>query len=449
MVENSNQISKIWIAIGTPFQANFFSPLIKELSGEYEFLIFARNHDHIFKILDAKKIDYIAVGKHGGKELEGKLQAYAQGIQEMIPLVKREKPDLLLTERWPEAVRVAFGFNIPSWAIFYDERERHVNQMVFPLANKVFSPRFYSIEDLYHHGVADPEKVVWFNGFHTCYLKGQKFSDNNPFEKMGIKKPILLVRPEPEFAAFFPHVRPVLERAVERLVDIKTDDGRMLNVVVLPRSEDQAKRYSRLNVVVADESTIECPVAHIDIALGSAETMLMEAFTLCKPAISAIYWSESKPVTELHKYIIHSTDPVQITNSIQRYLDPSEQRVYSERARLIIESMDNPVQIMIEEIRRINIQESRKEKILIKRRSRLEIMMDIIQSTTFRPCRPTHIMKMANISYNELKLVLELLEKQGLLKAENTYTGKYYRSTTEAIQLLNDYRSIKLRLLNE
>ena len=30
--------------------------------------------------------------------------------------------------------------NIPSWTIFYDEREKHVNQMVFRLATKIFIP---------------------------------------------------------------------------------------------------------------------------------------------------------------------------------------------------------------------------------------------------------------------------------------------------------------------
>ena len=130
------EIKKIWIAIGTPFQANFFAPLIKEAQQECEFFVTARDHDGIFSILEVKGIDYIPVGKHGGKELSGKLEAYVETIQLMVPIAQRNKPDLLLTERWPEAVRVAFGLNIPSWTIFYDERETHVNQMVFPLASK-------------------------------------------------------------------------------------------------------------------------------------------------------------------------------------------------------------------------------------------------------------------------------------------------------------------------
>jgi predicted glycosyltransferase len=181
------KIRKIWVAMSTPFQANFFAPLIKELQKDYEFVVTAREHDNIARILNAKNIDYIQVGKHGGRELSNKLEAYADGIKSMIPIVSREKPDLLLTERWPEAVRVAFGLDIPAWTIFYDERETHVNQMVFPLASRVYVPRFYNFQEIYASGVTDPDKVAWFNGFHTGYLKGTKNNGENPYEKLGIK----------------------------------------------------------------------------------------------------------------------------------------------------------------------------------------------------------------------------------------------------------------------
>jgi len=208
--KQSRTVRKVWIAMGTPFQANFFAPVIEELQGEVEFLVTPRDHDNIKEILDAKKIPYTLVGKHGGKELDGKLTAYAKNIEEFVPLIAKEKPDLLLTERWPEAVRVAFGFDIPAWTIFYDERERHVNQMVFPLSSKVFAPRFYSFEDLYKNGVADPERVVWFNGFHTGYLKGQPPTKPDPRGRLGVEPPVILVRPEPDFATFVSGHEPVL-----------------------------------------------------------------------------------------------------------------------------------------------------------------------------------------------------------------------------------------------
>jgi predicted glycosyltransferase/predicted transcriptional regulator len=441
--QGKKKVEKIWIAIGTPFQANFFAPLINELKEDCDFLVTARNHDSIFSILEAKKIEYVSVGKHGGKELPGKLEAYASTIQQMTPIVEREKPDLLLTERWPEAVRVAFGFNIPSWTIFYDERETHVNKMVFPLASKVFVPRFYDLRELYQSGVTDPEKIYWFNGFHTCYLKQEQISMVNPFEKMGVDPPIVFVRPEPEFASFFPNHRPVLEKAVENLAG-KTD----ASIVVLPRTESQRRHYSaQSGVHVLDYSISECPVMHADVALGAAETMLMEAFVLGKPCVSAIYWNASKPVIELHRHIAHSTDPDQLASFVERLLGEDEKKAFKERASLLVKSMDNPVQLMVEEIRKMN--EGERPSGYQARRSRMEILLDIIQATSLRPLKATHIMREANISYNEMKKIITNLESNGLIASDEAFGGRLYHATQDGLKLLEDYRELRQRLFAE
>ena len=434
-----SKVRKIWVAMSTPFQANFFAPLIEELSGEFEFVVTARDHDNIQQILDRKKIDYVPVGKHGGRELANKLEAYAEGIKALLPIVVKEKPDLLLTERWPEAVRVAFGLNIPSWTIFYDERESHVNQMVFPLASRVYVPRFYAFQELYANGVTDPDKVAWFNGFHTGYLKGSVPSTHNPYKDLGLEPPVVFVRPEPEFASFFPHHEPILERAVERVVQKD-----IASVAVLPRTDSQRRKYSRMDVTVLESSMVESPVAHADVALGAAETMLMEAFVMGKPAVSAIYWETSKPVEELHRYIPHTTDPKKIAGYVEEYLDVDNQKAFSEKVSLLVKNMDNPAELMVRDIRRLN--EPKRGQSTLKRRSRLEINLDIIQAASLRPLRPTRLMKEANISYNELRDIITSLEKENLLRTENNISGKYYQATEDGLRLLEDYKRLRGRL---
>jgi predicted glycosyltransferase/predicted transcriptional regulator len=439
----NKRIRKIWVAMSTPFQANFFAPLIEELQNDYDFFVTAREHDGISSILAAKRIPHVVVGKHGGRRLENKLEAYAHTIQQMLPLIEKEKPDLLLTERWPEAVRVAFGLNIPSWVIFYDEREKHVNQMVFPLASKIFVPRFYTFQELYQYGVTDLDKVVWFNGFHTGYLKDSLIQGDNPFKKLGVDSQVVFVRPEPEFASFFPNSLPILEKSVE-LITKQTN----ATVAVLPRTDKQRVHYSRVkNVIVMDASTHDSPVAHADVALGAAETMLMEAFVLGKPAVSAIYWEPSKPVQELHRHIAHSIEPIEIARHVDRYLNnDDEMKAFSEKASLIVKAMDNPVKIMIDEIRRMD--EDPGQEVVLKRRSKMEVRIDILQASSMRPLRPTHIMKAANISYNDLKVIIDELERRGLISLEVTVGGKYYQSTSEGLRLLEEYKRFKDRLFD-
>ena len=80
-------------------------------------------------------------------------------------------------------------------------------------------------------------------------------------------------------------------------------------------------------------------------SLGAAENMLMEALVLGKPAVSAIYWTLSKPVVELHRYIPHSTDPKQLTDYVQRLLGSDERKSFKEKASLLVRNMDNPIAI--------------------------------------------------------------------------------------------------------
>lgn len=436
---------KIWIAISTPFQVNFFYPLINRLKKRFDFLITARNHDRIFSILDAKGLDYIPIGKHGGAKLDGKLMAYAQSVQQLTPIIKEEKPDLLLTERWPEAVRVAFGYDIPAWTIYYDEREHHVNRMVFPLSSKVFAPSFYTSADMHENGI-DPEKIVWFRGFHTGYLKDQVVNSKNPFKELGYESPIILVRPEPEFATFFSQKQDILGRTILLLTNnhsFKND----FNIIVLPRTKNQASYYSKYHVRVLDEALYENPVAFADVTVGAAETMLMEAFVLGRPAISTVYWQESKPLTELHKYIPHSNDPKEVAARTLNYLNPKEQDEFYEKTRLIVDLMENPVAKMEEEINRLYAEPESSEKESPRRRSQMEIHMTILSKVAFRSLRLTHIMQAANLSYSRIKKDIASLKGKNLIREHNDASGgKYFKITEEGLRLLADYKKIREKL---
>ena len=128
-------------------------------------------------------------------------------------------------------------------------------------------------------------------------------------------------------------------------------------------------------------------------------------------------------------------------------LDVNEKEAFRERAALLVRSMDNPAKMMIDEIRRIN--EGDKASIVFARRSRIEIFLDIIQSTSLRPLKLTHIMRDANISHNELKKILGTLESGGLITSGEALGGKLYQATSEGLKVLEDYRGIRQKLFAE
>jgi predicted glycosyltransferase len=339
---------KVWFDIGTPFNCNLVDSIMQHIGEFSETLITCRDHDHIIEILSAKKMDFIPIGKHGGKSLNGKLKAYAERVTLLADVIKKEKPDLLITERDPSAVRTAFGFGTPSWTVFYDEREYHTNWMVFPLSDRIFVPSFYDTPELLQNGV-NLNRVTWFNGFHTAFLKDE-WSHLNVKNSISRDKLKILIRPEFEFATFFKTEKtPILEQVVSLLIENNYE----AELLVFPRTESQQELYSKYSgVTFIEENTMDCPVLDVDLVIGAAETMLMEAFVLLKPAISAIYWTQSKPVQYLLQYIDHSTDPQTVVQLAEKYFDKNEREKFSHKAKEVVDKMDNLGLLIAEEVKK-------------------------------------------------------------------------------------------------
>lgn len=436
---------RVWVAINSPFQVNFFHPLILRLRKSLDVLITARGDDRILSMLKAKGLDYVPVGKSEDGPPNERLVAYAKTMEELVPIVQREKPDLLLTERWSEAVRVAFGFGIPSWTMFCDERDPYLNCTVFPLSTKIFASRFHGFKELQENGVTDVKKVTWFDGFPACYLKGASMKECDPFKAEGLKSPVWLVRPEPESAGRSDESK-IVERSVQMLT--KQKEAKDISLVVLPRNERQLVQYKRYPVTLMTSMVQDSPVVYADAVFGGSENMLMEAFVLSKPAVSSIYWRESKLIQELHRYIPHTLDPGQIAQEVIKFTNSEEALLFKERARLVVNQMDDLVVMMGEEIRRfyglVQVDHVRSSG----RRSRIEIYTDILQEIAFRPRRLTHIMQAANLPYTQLKRYLIRLKKTNLVvERRDRPNGVSYQATSEGVRFLKEYKKVISNLL--
>jgi len=335
---------RIVCAVSTPFQVNFFEELARR-KPDNDYLFAARDRDATISMLENKGLPYVNLGGYNGRSLELKLKEFAHSLEAIGRVVKSFEPDLILTERYPPAVHVAHLADIPCWTIFNDEREFHVNRLTHPLAKKVFVPSFYQIELLRKQGVTDETKIVWFNGFITCYLKDAKTPEVNPFldvDGYEEDRPVVLVRPEFEFSVFFSGYKPFLEEVVERLV--KRGD---LNVIVLPRTRVQRERYRQLGALMPDSALRGMPITHADVVIGSAETMLCEAFTLGVPAVSCIYWDLTVPMQVLHRHIPRANDPATALEMVTRFIDSAHARdEYKRTSAKVIGSMENPVDVM-------------------------------------------------------------------------------------------------------
>jgi len=342
-------LGRILIGIHTPFQVNFFEGLIQRLEKEHEFLFAARNRDATIDMLEAKGLDFVDVGGYSGKDLGEKLREYAHGVAEIGRIIDDFRPDLLLTERYPSAARACHLKGVPYWTVFNDEREYHVNHLTHPTASKIFIPSFYKGDDLPSQGVLDEGKIVWFNGFVTCYLKDYRVPKDDPFlvvDGYDENLPTILMRPEFEFSVFFEGYKPILPKIAEELVTSLD-----VNLVVFPRTKGQKRRFKRIGTLIAEKPFRETPVAFADLVMGSAESMLCEAFTLGVPALSSIYWSLTRPMEVLHRYIPRATEPeeaIQIARDL--LFDDETRRGYQETSHRVVDSMENPIDKIAQEL---------------------------------------------------------------------------------------------------
>ncbi|MFX0197637.1 MAG: DUF354 domain-containing protein [Candidatus Hodarchaeota archaeon] len=332
---------KIWIDMTTPFQCNLYTYVLDKLDDRFNSIITCRKHDSIIPILESKRLPFIPIGRHGGKTQKGKLKCYCERVNELSDFLEEEKPDLLLTERDPASVRAAFGFGIPAYPLFYDEREYWVNRMVFPLAYEFFVPSFYIPREL-DEEAASPSKALWFNGLHTTYMKNCKLESENPWERdYDINHPIILVRPELNHATFGPEqTKPILENTIPFLTE-KFPDA---SIIVLPRNPEQETRFRSIdNVIIPKDALPEVPVAYTDLVIGAAETMLQEAFSIAVPAISCVYWELSKPMQYLHTQIPnpnhHHNNPQTIANIAEELLETRNKWIYVGRAEKALAKM--------------------------------------------------------------------------------------------------------------
>ncbi len=335
-------MAKILIGVHTPFQVNFFEGLVRRLGDGHDFLFAARNRDATVEMLRAKGLPFVDVGGYSGRDLGEKLREYAHGVSEIGTIVDEFRPDIMVTERYPSACRACYLKGVPYWTVFNDEREHHVNHLTHPTASRVFVPSFYRNEDLSAHGVYDPDRIVWFDGLITCYLKDFRRPSGNPFLSVqGYREglPTVLIRPEFEFSVFFEGYKPVLPRIASGL--IRSIDA---NVVVFPRTPDQRKRFGRIGALTVDKPFEDTPVAFADLVMGCAESMLCEAFTIGTPALSSIYWSLTAPMRLLHRYIPHTTDPDEAIAVAKKLLfDKETIQSYKETSSRVIGAMENPI----------------------------------------------------------------------------------------------------------
>jgi uncharacterized protein len=350
---------KVWLDILTPKQVMFFKPLVDSLmiSG-HDVLSTSRDYREAVELARIKNLKIKVVGKHGGEGRYDKLRASASRVFELAELVQSFEPDLAITFSSPEGARVSFGLGVKHYCFSDSPHATAVSKLTAPLTDLMFCPWIIPYSAWNRFGLQKSNIVRYKALDPVAWLKrdaGQASSlpASLIYEK-GNKKNIL-VRLEESKAAY------LTESSVKKdgylfLDSLVKSIHELVNIVVICRYSDQVtkvnERYQDKVSVVGNTIDGTSAINSCDLFIGAGGTMTAEACLMGKPTISiapiSFYVERYLLKTGLLLKALKPTDLVKFATKTLN--DPSRSSNQKQRAKLILEKMEDPIQTVMRHI---------------------------------------------------------------------------------------------------
>ena len=340
---------KIWIDILTPKQLLFSEPMIEKLRKKHNVLCTSRSYDEVTKLAKIRNFDLVCVGKHGGSEKYGKLEASTNRINELSLLIDKFSPELAISFCSPEAARVSFGMGIKHIAFCDSPHANAVMKLTLPLIQKLLIPWIIPKKEFSKYGI-DVKNIIPYRAIdaYVTIKRSINQKDTLPFKNNHKKN--ILIRVEEEQAAYTQKSRKIIPIIKEIINEF---DGE--NIVILGRYTEQIKTLRKLFGKKAKILQMSFDGKYLlnntHVFLGSGGTMTAESALLGVPTIS---YNAVPNIVE--KYLVRNnlvkreTSPKKINKIIKKILESPDHN-YRKRARKISNNMEDPIQKLIQVIR--------------------------------------------------------------------------------------------------
>ena len=340
---------KIWIDILTPKQLLFSEPMIRELKKKHNVLCTSRSYDEVSKLAKIRNFDLVCVGKHGGNEKYGKLEASINRIKNLSLLIDKFSPELAISFCSPEAARVSFGMGIKHIAFCDSPHASAVMKLTLPLIQKLLIPWIIPKKEFSKYGI-DIKNIIPYRAIDASVTIKRNTNQKNPLPFKNNHKKNILIRVEEEQASYTQKSRIIITIIKEIVNEF---DGE--NIVILGRYTEQIKNLRKLFGKKAKILKMSFDGKYLldktDVFLGSGGTMTAESALLGVPTIS---YNAVPNIVE--KYLVKNnlvkreTNPKKINNIIKEFFESSDDN-YRKRARKISNSMEDPIKKLVQVIR--------------------------------------------------------------------------------------------------
>lgn len=323
--------------------------MIEELKKKHIVLCTSRSYDEVSKLAKIRNFGLVCVGKHGGNEKLGKLEASNDRIKKLSLLIGKFSPDLVISFCSPEAARVSFGMGIRHIAFCDSPHANAVMKLTLPLIQKLLIPWIIPKKEFSKYGI-DTKDIISYKAIDASVtIKRSVYQkDSLPFKNKHKKN--ILIRVEEEQAAYAQKSRKIIPIINEIINEFDEE-----NIVILGRYTEQIKNLRKLFGKKAKILKMSYDGKYLlnntDVFLGSGGTMTAESALLGVPTIS---YNAVPNIVE--KYLVKNnlikreTNPVKINKIIKEFLESPDDN-YRKKARRISNNMEDPIKKLIQIIR--------------------------------------------------------------------------------------------------
>jgi uncharacterized protein len=288
---------RVWIDLANSPHVPLMEPVVQNLRGEgNEVLLTVRDHAQTLELARQRwpEVELIGGESPGARLAKGR-QIAARAVA-LARYARKRRPDVAFSHGSYAQLLAARAARVPA-ATMMDYEHQPANHLSFRLARRVIVPEAFPASALRRCG-APERKVVRYPGFkEELYLSGFE-PDPGVLDELGLdpSRVIAILRPPPDGALYHRLVNERFDAVIRHAASAKG-----LQLIVLPRREEQAARYRDLPGVRIPQHAVDGSslVALADLVIGAGGTMNRESAVLGTPTYTVFAGELGAVDTEL------------------------------------------------------------------------------------------------------------------------------------------------------
>jgi predicted glycosyltransferase len=270
---------RVWIDLANSPHVPLFAPIVRALEerGD-EVVLTARDHAQTVPLAVDLWPDLKVVGGESPPGRARKAASILSRSNDLRRFARTSRPDVALSHGSYAQIVAARLARVPAVTMM-DYEHQPANHLSFRFARRVIVPGTFPEASLRRFG-ARPKKIVRYEGFkEELYLAGVA-PDPAALVSLGLEldRVTVAMRPPPEGALYHAYGNPRFDAILEHVL---SEGGQ---VVLLPRTAEQAARYRRSHVAIPERPVDgRVLLATVDLTIGAGGTMTRESALLGTP----------------------------------------------------------------------------------------------------------------------------------------------------------------------